>query len=685
MMKMGLSFLPDGLDRRLAGHIAVDVPANYHDVIKEIPGFKWAAHARTCTVPKAWPAALALGAVATKYGFTLSPDKEVLAWYRRNQKEWKTLRDAAANLGNDLTKEEGFSYYPYQITGADWLLLSTETTGRGLLDETGVGKTGTLIHALQKGKLTEKGPALVICPESVMTTGWLQGMEKFAPELRTVEITGTPTQRRKVMEAIRDGQYDVAIIGYSNLRTSTRLEAVPGHALKSCRACGGPRLTSGRVDENGKSLPDLHYHENVKIEEKSGKFRAYCRFPSCDWQGSIRKFELQAAWDLAEHTLVFKKISELTVAQCQTHMKELNEIEWSVIIADEAHRVLNHQSQTAQSLNGVAHYGPSNPLRWAATGTPISTKVEQVWSILHFLDPVAWPLRTKWVEWHCVKGYNNYGFLEWQGLQEKREVEFQSTWSAITRRVLKEQVLDLPPQLRWGSLEERLTMPRTGEQYRVYHEMKAEMLALVDEGAITAQNVLVQAGRLSMLASGTGYPIGEDGELGLKMPSVKVDALIQMWQDGEWEGEQMAVLFNSRKALRMCEDAMYEAGMIRPETVSIIAGDVPHARRSEDINDFQSGKRKTVLLTYGAGGTGITLTAASTVVVFERSWSPVLNAQGIDRFHRIGSERHKAITYRDLVVAGTIEVKQLDRMAQNDERLESIVHDRDKLRALFGG
>ena len=99
MMKMGLSFVPDGLDRRLTGHIAVDVPATYHDVIKEIPGYKWATHARTCTVPKAWPAALALGAVASKYGFTLSPDEEVLAWYRRNQQEWRELRELSTELG----------------------------------------------------------------------------------------------------------------------------------------------------------------------------------------------------------------------------------------------------------------------------------------------------------------------------------------------------------------------------------------------------------------------------------------------------------------------------------------------------------------------------------------------------------------------------------------------------------
>jgi hypothetical protein len=73
------------------------------------------------------------------------------------------------------------------------------------------------------------------------------------------------------------------------------------------------------------------------------------------------------------------------------------------------------------------------------------------------------------------------------------------------------------------------------------------------------------------------------------------------------------------------------------------------------------------------------------VIVFERNWSPILNAQGEDRFHRIGSERHNAIVYRDLVVENSNELVQLDRMEENAETLESLVHDKDRLRSIFGG
>jgi SNF2 family DNA or RNA helicase len=481
---------------------------------------------------------------------------------------------------------------------------------------------------------------LVICPESVMTTGWTQGLAKFAPELRTVEISGLPAKRKKTLQAVQDGEYDVAIIGYSLLRQYSRFEAFPGHALRRCIKCGGPRLTVGDIDpDTGKVIPT--------INPDTGK-----------------------------------EIKEVSVASCQAHVKELNAIPWSVIIADEAHRALNPRSQTTQALWGVAKHAPSEPRRWAATGTIISRRVDQAWPVLHFLDPDAWPTKSRWVDWYCDSGYNYAGFWEVRGLKPERETEFQATFSAVTRRVLKEQVLTLPPKLRWGSLQERLRM--SGEQLRVYEEMRKEMLAMVDEGAITAQNVLVQASRLAMLASGTGYPL-PDGSLGLKLPSVKVDHLISMWKDGEWEGEQVALLFASRRALRMTEQALYEAKLITPTSVAIIAGDVPQNRRSLDINDFQAGKRDTVLLTYAAGGTGITLTAASTVIVFERNWSPILNAQGEDRFHRIGSERHNAIVYRDLVVENSNELVQLDRMEENAETLESLVHDKDRLRSIFGG
>jgi SNF2 family DNA or RNA helicase len=688
MTQLELLFLPESVgDRRNAGRLAVCHPPTFLDRIKAIPGFRWSTLGKVSTLPRGWPSVLALGTVSQTTGVPLAPDAEVKAWYKKSAEEWKTLRKLSATLGVG-EKAEGLSYYPHQVAGSQWLLADTEMRGRILLDETGIGKTGTFIAAVQQGQLHKEGPILVVCPESVITTGWLRTLQTFGPELRFIKITGNATQRSKKLAQVRAGEFDVAILGYSNLRTSSRFEAAPGKSLRRCIACGGPRLTSGLTDENGKPIPDIEPGHELHLSEEGSQ--VVCDDTLCDYVGTLFTGEDADKKALAEgeaHTKETKgrTIREVTEAQCQVHMKDLNTIGWSVIIADEAHRALNHESQTAQALNGVGKYAPGEPRRWAATGTPISKQIDQAWVLLHFADPVSWPngSRSKWVDWYCNAGYNWAGFWEVFGWKEERKDEFQATYTGITRRVLKEQVLkDLPPKLRGGSLEEHLTMG--GEQLRVYNEMRDEMLALVDEGAITAKDVLVQAGRLSLLASGTGYPIS-DTEIGIKPPSVKLERLIEMWKDGEWKGEQVAFLFTSRKALRMVEERIYAEGLATPMDLALICGGIPQKTRDLDIEDFQSGKRKTVLLTYAAGGTGITLTAASTVIVFERNWSSILNVQGEDRFHRIGSERHAAITYRDLVVANSNEIAQLARLDEKAEALESIVHDRDKLRALFGG
>jgi SNF2 family DNA or RNA helicase len=90
-----------------------------------------------------------------------------------------------------------------------------------------------------------------------------------------------------------------------------------------------------------------------------------------------------------------------------------------------------------------------------------------------------------------------------------------------------------------------------------------------------------------------------------------------------------------------------------------------------------------VLYTYAAGGTGVTLTAASTLMRVQRPWSPILWKQGLDRVHRIGSERHDHVKVIDYITAGTIEEKQIDRHGENSLVFESVVQDGPKLLSLL--
>jgi len=140
--------------------------------------------------------------------------------------------------------------------------------------------------------------------------------------------------------------------------------------------------------------------------------------------------------------------------------------------------------------------------------------------------------------------------------------------------------------------------------------------------------------------------------------------------------------FESRRLLRLTEAQMIEAG-IGPDQIAVIAGDMSQAACDQAIYDFQDGKKRYMLYTYAAGGTGVTLTAARWLLRVQRSWSPILWKQGLDRVHRIGSERHDSINVVDYITVGTIEEKQIDRHGENTHLLEQVVQDQPKLCALF--
>jgi SNF2 family DNA or RNA helicase len=207
---------------------------------------------------------------------------------------------------------------------------------------------------------------------------------------------------------------------------------------------------------------------------------------------------------------------------------------------------------------------------------------------------------------------------------------------------------------------------------------------------------MIAAGRLTMLASATGYPEDpaavaastEDDipvRMLLRMPSGKIDSVIEDLTSGEFDGEQVALAFESRRLLRLFEQELAQRDPELHEQLCFVAGDMTNQLCDLAIQDFQAGTRRLLAYTYAAGGTGVTLTAASTLMRVQRPWSPILWKQGLDRVHRIGSERHQHVKVIDYVTAGTIEERQLTRQGENALVLESIVQDGPKLLALLSG
>jgi len=630
---------------RYAGRIAAWVPPTYMPRVQQIPGALYSKADQVWTLPKAWPAVLALSAMAKETGLPILPEPSLNAWVTEQAEHWAALTKLAAAYDKDAVKGEDEEFFPHQEADGDWLAYGggvEPTRGRLLNSETGIGKTAGLINGMRKLEILERGPVLVVAPKKTLRRAWEDDLARFYPEARVEVALGTATQRRKAIERVGAGEADVLVIGWEALRSHTRYAAFPGQALKKCQECGGPQQSE----------------ENTVSE-----------------------------------------------ARCQAHQKELNKIGWALIVCDELHRAMNNTSNTTQALWGVIKSAPF-ALRWGATGTPVSTRVEQTWSALHTADPLAWPVKSSWVEYYAETGYNMAGYFETHGFKPQRKEEFQQVYRAISRRRLKAEVLDLPPLIMGGGMIREVEMGK--EQASAYKQMRDELIMRVKEGVIVAPSPMVAAGRLTMLASATGYPdpvweaeaaaveaenVARAAEglppkplppirMLLRLPSGKIDSVIEDLTSGEFDGQQIAMSFESRRLLRLTVEAMQAKGFDADE-IACVAGDMTQDACDFDVKEFQAGRKRFMLYTYGAGGTGLTMTAASTLLRVQRTWSPILWKQGLDRVHRIGSEQHKQINVIDYVTAGTIEEKQIDRYGQNTALLDDLTEDWARLLALF--
>lgn len=354
------------------------------------------------------------------------------------------------------------------------------------------------------------------------------------------------------------------------------------------------------------------------------------------------------------------------LTEAQREPKELNAIDFRTVLIDEAHRAKNPTAAQTRALWAAAG---DAPYRIALTGTPIQENAEDLWALLHFIEPNVFTSKSAYVDRYLNMEWNRWGGREVTGLKPGARDEFFAVFDSMSRRVTKDAALPfLPPKMyevRWVELPPKLR--------KAYNSMQKDLIAELETTTLAATSVLERAGRLLQLANSSGE-VDADGVYHMTLPSPKVEAFLDDLAAGDFGDQSVVVFSDSRQLIDLLSSELDRLGY---DHLSI-TGDVTGDDRQAAMEKFQAGEVKLLLLTR-AGGEGITLTKASTMVRLVRSWSHTVHRQSEDRVHRIGSEQHDSVTYVDYVVADTVEEGQLIRLNSKEAAAQEVLRDKDLL------
>ena len=372
-------------------------------------------------------------------------------------------------------------------------------------------------------------------------------------------------------------------------------------------------------------------------------------------------------WEGLRFHSKLKAFGNKRLTDAQSKSKELNEIEFRTVIADEAHKAKDPNAQQTQALKAV---GDKATYRFAATGTPVANHPGDLWSILNFVSPQDFPAKTKYIDRYCTVSWNPFGGVDILGIRPDTAEELYQILNTRMIRRTKDVVLPYLPEKTYSTR----VLPMPDKQAKTYRQMAERMLAELDSGDLTAAtNPLALLTRLSQFACAHATLV--DDRVVLQDPSNKLDAMMEIIEEAE--GASIVVAAESRQLIELAEKRLSAAGI----TYGSIHGMVDVQTRAQSVTAFQEGKLQIMLVTMGAGGEGITLTRAQTMIFLQRSYSMVKNRQMEDRIHRPGQDGNK-VEIIDLVSEGTIEAAKLAVLDEKTDRLEEVVRD-DELRALL--
>lgn len=303
---------------------------------------------------------------------------------------------------------------------------------------------------------------------------------------------------------------------------------------------------------------------------------------------------------------------------------------WAAMIADEAHYIKNKSKRT-ESIREIAD---RIPRRHLLTGTPITSRpadlIEPL-KTLGLLDSLGgW--RT-YVTRYCDGVQGRHGW-EYDGASHTAELAEKLRGIGMVRRLKSDVLKDLPAKIRSARVVDLDSADR-----HAISATEAELRKLLAHAPTPAEAAQHRRDAIALL-----------GRMRHAVGVAKVPAVVEAATEVLDEGRKIVVMAHHRDVLDGVEAALRDAG----HRVVRIDGETSSQARDAAVQAFQNDAAVRVFLgSITAAGVGITLTAASDVIVAEQDWLPATLDQAEDRLHRIG--QRDSVTALHILAAGTVD------------------------------
>lgn len=321
--------------------------------------------------------------------------------------------------------------------------------------------------------------------------------------------------------------------------------------------------------------------------------------------------------------------------QVISHRDDFIKLDFDTIIFDEAHYLKNHKAKRTKASLSV----PSKR-SFMLTGTPMLNHVDELWTLLHRIDPQGYP-----GYWSFINRYGVFGgYKDKQLVGVKNEKELSAKLQKVMLRRLKKDVLDLPDV---QIVERRVDL--YPEQRELYLQVRDD-LRLVDANGDEQdiENALTKFLRLKQIC-GTLMPFtGQD--ISAKLDLATLDA-VEMIENGH-----PIVVFTQFRDVQACYLQRLRKAM---PTLPLfeLNGDVKPQDRVGVVKKWAGSGTAVIVCMLQVAGVGLNMTHARHAQFIDKLFVPGLNQQAIDRLHRIGADRTQPVQVFEYLARNTVETR----------------------------